>query len=266
MQCTMCGSEIAQTSESQRYRLRKTGRVFCTKSCGMKHRESRRTTDWTAKSRQARPEGVTCIMCSAAADLSGFRLARFQQTGRAYCSPACSNIYRSQVSSKTMARTNSQYASDRMTKNNPMRSEVTRAKVSETLRLIGHAPTQRGGNGKPATVAEMALFVLFASEGFVLRPVIRTGVRRRNEYRVPTSYKPDLANFEFKVALEADGKSHHGERRTLDLKKDSFLNGLGWTVLRFTNGEILGDPSRVVTTVLSTISRLRGCTHTSPTE
>jgi hypothetical protein len=164
-----------------------------------------------------------------------------------------------------MARTNRRYASERMKRNNPMRNEESRQKMSENLKFVGRAPIRRGGNGSPATIPEVALFVYFATKGFQLRPVITTGVKRCNPEKIPFSYKPDLANFTLKIALEADGPSHVGKRKTLDQKKDEFLRGLGWTVLRFTNEDILTNPDFVMTTVLSTISRLKGCTLTLPT-
>jgi hypothetical protein len=147
---------------------------------------------------------------------------------------------------------------------NPMRDEGTRKRMADTLRAVGHSPVKRGGNGKPATAAEAALFDMLAAEGFVLRPVICTGRPRSNPERVPTSYKPDLANYELKIAIEADGASHCGARIELDRKKDRVLGGLGWTVLRFTNAAVLNTPDSVLTTVSSTISRLKGCTPTSP--
>ena len=265
MECTNCTAPILTTMESQRYRFRKTGRIFCTKACGMAHRESRRTPAWTSKSRAVpRPEGVLCSGCGAAADLTGHRLYQWQRTQRAYCSRECSKAYVAQVSSETASRTNRQYASARMKIKNPMRDEATRKKVSDTLRAIGHGPVERGGNGKPATVAEVVLFTLLAPKGFVLRPVVRTGYPLGNHERVPPAYKPDLANYDWKIAIEADGVSHSGKRRALDQKKDRVLSGLGWTVLRFSNETVLATPASVLTTVESTISRLRASTPTSP--
>ena len=123
---------------------------------------------------------------------------------------------------------------------------------------MDHQCTQCGGNGRPPTAAEFLLWVMLQSEGFVLRAAIKTGMPRGTGY--PTAYKPDLAMWGLKVAVEADGASHNGKRRALDQKKDEFLRGLGWTVLRFTNAEILTDPAAVAMTVLSTTSRLKNST------
>jgi hypothetical protein len=54
----------------------------------------------------------------------------------------------------------------------------------------------------------------------------------------PTHYKLDLANAELRVGIEVDGFSHNS-RRDLDQKKDAKLASLKWTVLRFSNQEIL---------------------------
>jgi len=106
--------------------------------------------------------------------------------------------------------------------------------------------------------------MLFGGLGFMAQPVIRTGVKKGDARKIPPCYKPDLGNFRLKIALEADGGSH-GSRRHLDEKKDAFLRGLGWTVLRFTNEEILNRPDQVATKAMSTILRLTGSTLTPPT-
>lgn len=152
-----------------------------------------------------------------------------------------------------------------MIANNPMRAEATRKKVSDTLKLIKHKPKLQGGNGKPATTAEMILFTIFSGLGFVMQPAIKTGVKRGDLAKIPPSYKPDIGNFSIKLAIEADGSSHTS-RRHLDAKKDATLRGLGWTVLRFTNQQILTETTWMVETVMSTILKLKTSTLTSQME
>jgi very-short-patch-repair endonuclease len=77
----------------------------------------------------------------------------------------------------------------------------------------------------------------------------------------PTHYKIDVAIPGIKLAVEADGSSHFGEkRRKSDLRKDAFLTGLGWKVLRFSNRMILKRPHQVLSELLSTISMLKSTT------
>lgn len=270
MNCTQCGVEITVMKEHQRYRFRKVGRIFCTTKCGMTYRERFRTDAWKPRSNKRRiaipPAPPPCTECGLPADLSGHRLPQWKHTGRAYCGLECSKRYRARRSSETMSRTNLQYASERMTARNPMKRPEIRKKVSESLRGINHKPPIQGGNGKDLPLAEKFLFTLFGSMGFVPQLAIRTYQKRGNALGVPPTYKPDLGNPEMKIALEADGNSHNAlHRQEQDRRKNAFLSGLGWTVLRFTNRQILERPEEVVQTVLSTILRLKTSTLTLPT-
>lgn len=261
MECAWCGVPVVGETQGQRSRYVKHGRIFCVgKKCGLLHRDA------TARARRPPPEGVACRECGKPADLSKHRRFAYRKTGRAYCSPACSGAYRSRAYSAAMTRTNARdkhLQSARMTLSNPMKDLETRKKVSETLKRLSHRPKERGGNGKPPPIAEQRLGEIVAGLGFLSQIVIRTGQRRVNPFRVPTSYRPDFGNPELKLALEADGPSHSG-RKHLDAKKDLFLTGLGWTVLRFTNAQIETGPQGVLTAVLCTISKLKTSTLMSP--
>ena len=145
---------------------------------------------------------------------------------------------------------------------NPMSNPETVAKVSNTLKAIGHKPKIQGGNGREPSAAELALLAMFGGLGFVMQPVIRTGSRSQKG-GLSTHYKPDMGNWDLKLALEADGGSHQGSLGKMrDAKKTTFLNGIGWTVLRFSNEKILTQPDEVFATVMSTISRLTVSTPT----
>src|SRR4030042_4377880 len=126
MNCTNCGKPILTTNEAQRYRFKKTGRIFCQKSCGYQHRDRERfggVHPVTKKREPAvrppkspakpKPEPLVadCFICGKPADLSKHRRSQFLKTGRAYCSTECSLVYPPQRSSETMSRTNLKYAS-----------------------------------------------------------------------------------------------------------------------------------------------------------
>lgn len=243
--CTHCKVEFSETNEAQRYRYRKTGRIFCNINCGMANRETRRTPEWAPK-RAERPH-VACCMCGEPADMSGHRLTQFNATGRAYCGKRCSAEFCRLKSSETMAATNRVHASARMRARNPMVSAEVRGRVAATLRAMGHAPLKRGGNGRDIPLPEAVLNALFVPHGFVPQLAIKTGQRAGSGY--PPSYKPDCAHPVLKIAIEADGTSHAGKRRTLDEKRDALLVSLGWRVLRFRNETILRDPAAVVAAV-----------------
>ncbi len=116
---------------------------------------------------------------------------------------------------------------------NPMSNPETRAKVSATLKAIGHKPSVRGGNGKgmtePQKLMKAALLGDWMPEFAISLGKLTDGY--------PTCYKVDLADVGMKIAIELDGFSHHS-RKGQDVKKDQKLSELGWTVLRFWNKEV----------------------------
>jgi len=87
---------------------------------------------------------------------------------------------------------------------------------------------------------------------------IPTKMPRTSGY--PTCYKVDVGNPDIKIAIEVDGSSHgSSSRRLQDAKKDAFLRGLGWIVLRVSNRQALEE-------LQSTISKLKALIPTSQTE
>lgn len=249
--CTQCGTMIETTVESQRYRYRKTGRIFCQHKCGNDYREATRPPR-TPALRLLTP----CHMCAKPADITGFQIQQFNSTARAYCSRECSNAYRSLRSSETMRATNAKHGASFMGRNQKPPTIAMRAQISAKLKAAGHRPKARGGNGRPPTPAEMVLAFLLTPLGFVMQPAIPTKMGKGSGY--PPAYKPDAGHWTLKVAIEADGPSH-SSRRHLDAKKDACLSGLGWTVLRFSNAQILEDPATVLASITS---KLRNCTPT----
>lgn len=177
---------------------------------------------------------------------------RVREGRRVYCSKECSQKYLSKLSSERMSRTNRKYASARMTERNPMRKPEVREKVSRTLKERGIGPTVRGGNGKPATLAEVKLIELFGPLGFLEQAIVRTAMPRGSGY--PQHYKIDCGNAALKIGVEADGGSHDSPaRRGQDQKKDSLLTSMGWKMFRFKNEVILTQPDYVFEAVLAAI-------------
>ncbi len=167
-----------------------------------------------------------------------------------FCNTICSKAYCSIIHSQTASRTNRKYASARMIANNPMKQESSRNKMSETLKAIGHKPAIIGGNGRGATKQQKALHDVLT--GWIMEFAIPTGHKQQSGSGYPTCYKLDIAHPYKKIGVEVDGNSHTAYSvRAMDEKKESFLNGLGWTILRFTNEEIDSDLNRCAIKVLS---------------
>ena len=124
---------------------------------------------------------------------------------------------------------------ERMKVNNPMNNPTTRAKVSATLRRIGHKPAIHGGNGE-YTVPQLALFGALG-DGWVLEFPILTGCKKGKGD--PTNIKADLAHPGLMIVVEVDGGSHNCLKvREQDRRKEMHLSRLKWSVLRFKNQEV----------------------------
>lgn len=151
-----------------------------------------------------------------------------------------------------MAATNRKYASDRMTRNNPMKREATRQKVRTTLRAMGWTPTVRGGNGTGPTVPQL---LLASRLGWELETVVRTLQPKDSGY--PSCYKLDIGNRTLKVGIEIDGNAHLAASvKVKDEKKTAFLSTLGWKILRFTNSDVMEHSNDCVQAVLDAIKTL----------
>lgn len=161
-----------------------------------------------------------------------------------------------------MAERNRRDSPARMRTNNPMFNPEVKERAMTTLRNSGKwKPSVRGGNGKALPVPQQLLAVAL---GWPTEHAVPTGMRFL-KIGHPTCYKIDIANPILKVAIEVDGRSHHS-RKAQDARKTSFLESLGWTVLRFSNQEVTEHLEDCVQMVLSTISKLKKTTTTSQTE
>ncbi|MFA7175590.1 MAG: DUF559 domain-containing protein [Kiritimatiellia bacterium] len=209
--------------------------------------------------RKAREFTATCSECGKPVIVStGQQKENYRVSGTAYCSTACRDAYRGQISSITMSKTNRRYASRRMKEHNPMANPEIRAKATATLREMGWKPQIQGGNGRGPTVPQANLA---AALNWPMEVIVRTHMSRDSGY--PTHYKLDIGSRQHRLAIEVDGYTHGASAiKAKDAKKTAFLNRLGWTVLRFSNQEVLENLDACVQTVMSTILRLN---HTTPT-
>lgn len=133
-----------------------------------------------------------------------------------------------------------------------MRSPETRAKMSASLRAVGHRPKVQGGNGRALTEPQR---LLSEALGWPTEFVVRTGAGG-SAAGLSTHYKIDIANPETKVAIEVDGPSHDNPKaRARDEKKAAFLRSQGWRVLRFSNAAVMERLEECCRTAASTTSR-----------
>lgn len=185
---------------------------------------------------------------------------RVKQARSRFCSPACQQRWMSERRASSEWRANqsrvirewhernpevAEAASKRMVRENPMRDKVTRAKVSHSLREMGHAPPMRGGNGRPMPTPQRLLLEALGS-GWVAEHVVVTRAKRVLG-GLPTHYKIDIASPDRMIAIEVDGPSHSSlSRKVQDQRKTTFLESYGWTVFRVPNQRILNDLESVL--------------------
>lgn len=194
---------------------------------------------------------MPCKECGANVACEGRLGLERARTDAVYCSDACRDEWVSRDASQRMAKTNRTHASARMRANNPMSRPEIREKVSRRLKEIGHRPPL-GGNGRGPTVPQQ---LLADALGWPMEVSVATGTR-------PPAYKVDIGNEALKLAIEVDGPSHNALKvRAADERKTAILRGLGWSVLRFKNSEVLTD----LNGCLSTISKWKARTRTSST-
>lgn len=150
-----------------------------------------------------------------------------------------------------------------LSEDNPMKRLECRKRVSAAHKASGLRPKVKGGNGTGPTKAEWQLMRMFPEA--IWNYGIKTGKSNGSGY--PPVYKVDIGFPEIKLAVEADGACHsNGDgRKDKDRKKEAFLAGLGWRVLRFSNKQILDFQSQVkiLADVQSIICRLKAAQPTA---
>ncbi len=93
-------------------------------------------------------------------------------------------------------------------------------------------------NKKHTTEAESAMWALIRNR--------QLGCVFRRQYIID-QYITDFVNLSHKLVIEIDGKYHFTEKQQHeDLIREQRLSGLGFTILRFRNEEVLLSPERVV--------------------
>ena len=130
-------------------------------------------------------------------------------------------------------------------------STETRAKISQVLRAANrhHRPPAQGGNGRPVPAPQR---LLAEKTCLPCEVVILTRPIRHLIEKLPYHYKADLADEERHLVIEIDGWTHSSAKGKIrDAKKDHALSLLGWTVLRFSNQEVMENITSVVERIQS---------------
>ena len=178
-------------------------------------------------------------------------MRKLKKTNRIYCSPNCGTNWAHKNLTKYIQ---SEASRKRMMIHNPMMRKDIREKVSSTLKEKNHKPKIRGGNGTGMTKPQEILYKELKKHNLYTIPELPIKTHQKNGSGYPTCYKVDLGLEELKIGIEIDGKSHNLiERRNQDMKKDMFLESLGWKILRFKNKEVLENLNNVIEKIMSII-------------
>lgn len=77
----------------------------------------------------------------------------------------------------------------------------------------------------------------------------RLGVRVRRQF-VVSGFIADFFIVPWRLVIEVDG-AFHDQRSAYDQRRDAFIRGAGFTILRFSNDAVLSDPQAVIATIVS---------------
>ena len=128
--------------------------------------------------------------------------------------------------------------------------------------MKGKGPKVRGGNGRGCTYPQIVLHSSLLK--FIPDVVTEYVVVTKNKPPLPKHFKIDIASPSNKLCIEVDGNSHCPRaRKDQDKRKDQFLTGIGYTVLRFSNKRVMANLEECVQEVLFTISKSKETTTTS---
>jgi len=75
------------------------------------------------------------------------------------------------------------------------------------------------------------------------------GYRFRRQHTIGP-YIADFACVETKIVIELDGDQHSFDDGARDAKRDAFIEGEGWRVLRFWNNDVYGNIDGVLEVIL----------------
>jgi very-short-patch-repair endonuclease len=84
------------------------------------------------------------------------------------------------------------------------------------------------------------------------------GAKFRRQHTVE-GFVVDFVCIEQRLILEVDGEIHNTiDQQAYDREREAILEGHGFSIIRFTNDEVLHSTDSVVARIIETLERLRG--------
>jgi len=124
----------------------------------------------------------------------------------------------------------------------------------EKQKQSGLKPYGGHGVGHQETNSERILKAMFPEALYNF--CVPTG--KSSKRHQPHIYYLDFAWLEIKLDVEVDGYNHHTDnQRAKDQVRDQWLKEHGWLVLRFSNGDVLRDTTKVQKHIESIICKLK---------
>lgn len=227
MNCKWCDKKLNDTQVYE-YLIGKSKGSACSKKCSMF------ILHYQNKENYIKKYTFICSICN-----NSFFRKCYNNSKNKICSSAC----KSKLSSNIISN------------NNPMKNDIIRKKVSDTLKKINHKPFIQGGNGRGATINQLNFYneLIKIDNSFQLEYIIKTG-HLRKIFNSPNHYKLDIASEIHKLCIEIDGNSHKCLKVSeCDQRKTKLLNLKGWKVLRLSNFQIQNELQNCVQMVMSMI-------------
>ena len=84
----------------------------------------------------------------------------------------------------------------------------------------------------------------------------RLGLGFRRQHAIG-DYIVDFVCLPLRLIVEVDGGHHNAEAKAYDARRDAWLRGQGYRVLRFWNADVFSNPDGVVDVILAAARELR---------
>lgn len=130
---------------------------------------------------------------------------------------------------------------------NPFRDPKVKAKARASLRARGWEHLN-GGNGRGLSETQS---IIAAALGWETEYVVVTNRGQGHHYVL------DIVELDLMIDVEIDGSSHLSHSvMEKDNERDEFLRSVGWTVLRYTNKQVIENPSSVLNNILEVVKSI----------
>lgn len=261
--CPVCSVEFTlNSSQAWSFRNNKRSTFCCSRSCASKDIFSRdefqqafNSQEAQAKREKARADqllpdvSAKCRQCGTDFVLTKPQRSELRSGIRSsfFCSKTCRSIWT--ISQPGQQEIRQQAVREKRQAFDFLNTPEAIKKRTETLQKVGVKGGIHRGPSQPQETLANAL-------GLPMEFKVKSGKPRSEGFKAV--YSLDIAAPEAKLAIEIDGRDHrYSKAAEKDRKKERVLADLGWTVLRFTNEQVMDDLDGCVKQVLAMVESLK---------